>query len=198
MTQRRLYHPLLHLHDFLKVLNIAHLKVHACIFIQMPGSIMFLSPEHRPHLKDPLIDSHHHLLVKLGTLGQICLPAKIVQREDIGPSLCPCFHQLRGMNFREVLSLQKFADSLTDSLLDLEDGPLLFIAQGQHPVIQQILHGSIHLLLVDHDGHGLRRNGKHLQFQQPQFPAQPGTFFRCHQRPDPDTTLLRQLLHIKS
>ena len=196
--KRRLDHPLLHLHDFLKTFDIAHLKVHPRILVQMPGSIVLLRPKHRPHLINPLKDPHHHLLVKLGTLGQISLSAEIVQRKDIGPSLCSRFHDLGRMYLGKMLFLQKAAESLTKPFLDFKDGPLLFIAQGQHPIIQQIFQGGVHFLLIDNDGHGLRRDRQHLQFQQPQFPAQPGTFLRSHQRPDPDTALLHQFFHPKT
>ena len=95
----------------------------------MTRRVVFLRPEDRCDLVDTLEDADHHLLVKLRALRQICLFAEIRQREDISSALGSRRYELRCVDFGEVLSIQKFAERLTDPGLNLENCALFFIAQ---------------------------------------------------------------------
>ena len=115
----------------------------------MTRRVVFLRPEDRCDLVDTLEDADHHLLVKLRALRQICLFAEIRQREDISSALGSRRYELRCVDFGEVLSIQKFAERLTDPGLNLENRALFFISQRDGPVVQQVLDGSVDPLLVD-------------------------------------------------
>ena len=115
----------------------------------MTRRVVLLRPEDRCDLVDTLEDADHHLLVKLRALRQICLFAEIRQGEDISSALGSRCYELRCVDFGEVLSIQKFAERLTDPGLDLENRALFFISQRDGPVVQQVLDGSVDPLLVD-------------------------------------------------
>ena len=115
----------------------------------MTRRVVLLRPEDRCDLVDTLEDADHHLLVKLRALRQICLFAEIRQREDISSALGSRRYELRCVDFGEVLSIQKFAERLTDPGLNLENRALFFISQRDRPVVQQVLDGSVDPLLVD-------------------------------------------------
>ena len=115
----------------------------------MTRRVVLLRPEDRCDLVDTLEDADHHLLVKLRALRQICLFAEIRQGEDISSALGSRCYELRCVDFGEVLSIQKFAERLTDPGLNLENRALFFISQRDGPVVQQVLDGSVDPLLVD-------------------------------------------------
>ena len=115
----------------------------------MTRRVVLLRPEDRCDLVDTLEDADHHLLVKLRALRQICLFAEIRQREDISSALGSRRYELRCVDFGEVLSIQKFAERLTDLCLDLENRALFFVAQRNWAIVQQVLDGSVDPLLVD-------------------------------------------------
>ena len=115
----------------------------------MTRRVVLLRPEDRCDLIDTLEDADHHLLVKLRALRQICLFAEIRQGEDISSALGSRCYELRCVDFGEVLSIQKFAERLTDPGLNLENRALFFISQRDRPVVQQVLDGSVDPLLVD-------------------------------------------------
>ena len=115
----------------------------------MTRRVVLLRPEDRCDLVDTLEDADHHLLVKLRALRQICLFAEIRQGEDISSALGSRCYELRCVDFGEVLSIQKFAERLTDPGLNLENRALFFISQRDRPVVQQVLDGSVDPLLVD-------------------------------------------------
>ena len=115
----------------------------------MTRRVVLLRPENRCDLVDTLEDADHHLLVKLRALRQICLFAEIRQGEDISSALGSRRYELRCVDFGEVLSIQKFAERLTDPGLNLENRALFFISQRDGPVVQQVLDGSVDPLLID-------------------------------------------------
>ena len=115
----------------------------------MTRRVVLLRPEDRCDLVDTLEDADHHLLVKLRALRQICLFAEIRQGEDISSALGSRRYELRCVDFGEVLSIQKFAERLTDPGLNLENRALFFISQRDGPVVQQVLDGSVDPLLID-------------------------------------------------
>ena len=90
----------------------------------MTRRVVLLRPEDRCDLIDTLEDADHHLLVKLRALRQICLFAEIRQGEDISSALGSRCYELRCVDFGEVLSIQKFAERLTDPGLNLENRAL--------------------------------------------------------------------------
>ena len=47
-----------------------HLEVKTCIFVEMAFGIVFFRAENRSGLKYPVKYPHHHLFVKLRTLGE--------------------------------------------------------------------------------------------------------------------------------
>ena len=130
----------------------------------MTRRVVFLRPEDRCDLVDTLEDADHHLLVKLRALRQICLFAEIRQREDISSSLGSRRYELRCVDFGEVLSIQKFAERLTDPGLNLENRALFFISQRDGPVVQQVLDGSVDPLLVDDNRRYFFRLGEDFHF----------------------------------
>ena len=130
----------------------------------MTRRVVFLRPEDRCDLVDTLEDADHHLLVKLRALRQICLFAEIRQREDISSALGSCRYELRCVDFGEVLSIQKFAERLTDPGLNLENRALFFISQRDGPVVQQVLDGSVDPLLVDDNRRYFFRLGEDFHF----------------------------------
>ena len=115
----------------------------------MTLGIVLFRTEHRRGLKDPVEHAHHHLLVKLRALRQICLFAEIRQGEDISSALGSRCYELRCVDFGEVLSIQKFAERLADLCLDLENRALFFVAQRNWAIVQQVLNRSVDPLLVD-------------------------------------------------
>ena len=130
----------------------------------MTRRVVLLRPEDRCDLVDTLEDADHHLLVKLRALRQICLFAEIRQREDISSALGSRRYELRCVDFGEVLSIQKFAERLTDPGLNLENRALFFISQRDGPVVQQVLDGSVDPLLVDDNRRYFFRLGEDFHF----------------------------------
>lgn len=102
----------------------------------MARRVVLLRPEDRCNLIDTLKHADHHLLVKLRALRQIRLLAEIRQGKDIGAALGSCRYELRRVDLREVLSVQKFPKRLADLCLDLENRTLFFIAQRDRTVVQ--------------------------------------------------------------
>ena len=130
----------------------------------MTRRVVLLRPEDRCDLVDTLEDADHHLLVKLRALRQICLFAEIRQGEDISSALGSRCYELRCVDFGEVLSIQKFAERLTDPGLNLENRALFFISQRDRPVVQQVLDGSVDPLLVDDNRRYFFRLGEDFHF----------------------------------
>ena len=130
----------------------------------MTRRVVLLRPEDRCDLVDTLEDADHHLLVKLRALRQICLFAEIRQREDISSALGSRRYELRCVDFGEVLSIQKFAERLTDLCLDLENRALFFVAQRNWAIVQQVLDGSVDPLLVDDNRRYFFRLGEDFHF----------------------------------
>lgn len=130
----------------------------------MPLCIVLFCSENRCSLKYPVKDTYHHLLVKLRALRQICLFAEIRQREDISSALGSRRYELRCVDFGEVLSIQKFAERLTDLCLDLENRALFFVAQRNWAIVQQVLNRSVDPLLVDDNRRYFFRLGEDFHF----------------------------------
>jgi len=57
-----------HRHDILKSVNVSHLKIKACILIQMTRRIMLLCAKYGRRLIDPIKYAYEHLFIKLRTL----------------------------------------------------------------------------------------------------------------------------------
>ena len=68
------------------------------------------------------------------------------------------------VDFGEVLSIQKFAERLTDLCLDLENRALFFVAQRNWAIVQQVLDGSVDPLLVDDNRRYFFRLGEDFHF----------------------------------
>ena len=79
-------------------------------------------------------------------------------------ALGSCRYELRCVDFGEVLSIQKFAERLTDPGLNLENRALFFISQRDGPVVQQVLDGSVDPLLVDDNRRCFFRLGEDFHF----------------------------------
>src|SRR6266699_3503926 len=78
-------------HDCKVVLNKSKLNIEADIFVDMPCCIVWFCTEDWTHLEDTLKDSHHNLLIELGTLRQVCISVKsrlvkIERKADIAPA----------------------------------------------------------------------------------------------------------------
>lgn len=125
---------------------------------------MLLCTKYRSSLKHTVKHADHHLLVKLRALRQICLFAEIRQREDISSALGSRRYELRCVDFGEVLSIQKFAERLTDLCLDLENRALFFVAQRNWAIVQQVLNRSVDPLLVDDNRRYFFRLGEDFHF----------------------------------
>ena len=130
----------------------------------MTRRVVLLRPEDRCDLVDAFEYADHHLLVKLRALRQICLFAEIRQREDISSALGSRRYELRCVDFGEVLSIQKFAERLTDLCLDLENRALFFVAQRNWAIVQQVLNRSVDPLLVDDNRRYFFRLGEDFHF----------------------------------
>src|SRR6266487_3221190 len=74
-------------HHCKMVLDKAELNIQADIFVDVACRVMRLGAEDRANLEDALEDSHHDLLIELGTLCQVSISPKVVQFEDISPAL---------------------------------------------------------------------------------------------------------------
>ena len=112
---------------------------------------MFLRPEHRGNFKDPFMNSDHHLLIKLRTLGKIGFFSKVVHTKDICSALRSGGTDLRSMDFRKSVLSEKDAKSIRNSVLDAENSPFLFIPQCHRTVVQKCRERSVHLFLIDHN-----------------------------------------------
>src|SRR6266567_2627589 len=75
-------------HDCKVVLNKSKLNIEADIFVDMASCVVWFCTEDWTHLEDTLKDSHHNLLIELGTLRQVCISPEVVKFEDIGPTFC--------------------------------------------------------------------------------------------------------------
>src|SRR6266581_767555 len=76
-------------HDCKMVLNKSKLHIEADIFIDMSCCVVWFRTEDWTHLEDTLKDSHHDLLIELGTLRQVCISPEVVKIErkaDIAPA----------------------------------------------------------------------------------------------------------------
>ena len=73
-------------------------------------------------------------------------------------------YELRCVDFGEVLSIQKFAERLTDLCLDLENRALFFVAQRNWAIVQQVLNRSVDPLLVDDNRRYFFRLGEDFHF----------------------------------
>src|SRR5260370_22117259 len=69
------------------VLDKAKFNIQAHILIDVARGVVWPGTEDPTDLEDTPEDSHHHLLVKLPTLRQVCGTPKVVQFEDIGAAL---------------------------------------------------------------------------------------------------------------
>ena len=138
-----------HLHDILKSVDIAHLKIKACIFIQMTFCVMLLCTEYRAGLKYTVKNTYHHLFIKLRALCQNCRFMEITQLEQVCTTLCTSGSDLRCVDLGEPLLIEVITKCPHQSLLDLEFCTLLHITQGDRTIIQLCLQGSVQLPFVD-------------------------------------------------
>ena len=95
----------------------------------MAGGIVLFCPEHRGCLKYPVIDSHHGLFIKLGTLAQLCFFIEVIQTEHIGTALRASGHDFGRMDLRKALAEQIVPESSYDPFLYLKLCPLPDISQ---------------------------------------------------------------------
>ena len=176
-----------HLTDILKAVNISHFKIHTGIFVQMPCRIMFFRPEYRSDFKNPFIDSHHHLFVKLRALGEIGVLAEIIQTENIGTAFRSLVYDFRCADLRKFFLFQKSTKAPAKPFLYFKNSALFFIPQGQGPVIQQRFQGCVNPFAVNHNRHFLCRFRKYGNPFQMKFPTGFGAGFLHHKGIRPDT-----------
>ena len=110
----------LHRHHILKPVDVSHLKVKACIFVQMTFCIMFLRTEYRGCLKYSVKYPDHHLFVELGALLQDRRPVEILQTEQVCTALSTLGADLRRVDLCKSLSVKEIAESSYKSFLNPE------------------------------------------------------------------------------
>src|SRR5882724_38894 len=81
-------------------------RIEGNIFAQMPGRYTRFRPVNWPHLKNPLKDSYHHLLIKLWRLRQGRYFAKIIGLKDLGPAFRRSSQQLGRVDLGKSLVLK--------------------------------------------------------------------------------------------
>ena len=156
-----LQHLGFHLHDVLEPVDKAHLKIHRRVFVQVALRVVLLRAEHRTDFKHALVNRHHRLLVKLRALRQIRAAAEVFHAEQVCAALRVLGDDLRGMDFRKALFLQRLAETADNALLNLEHRALAEVAQ-RHKAQRQIrVERQVHLVFADRHGHGLRRAGEY-------------------------------------
>src|SRR5712692_9785568 len=67
----------------------------------MPAGRMRLCPENGTHLVNPFENADHNLLVKLGALSQIGIPAEVVEFENVGSAFGCGLDNLWTSDFRK-------------------------------------------------------------------------------------------------
>ena len=138
-----------HFHDILKSVDIAHLKIKACIFVQMTFCVMLLCAEYRSGLKYTVKNAYHHLFIKLRALCQNSRFMKIAQLEQVCTALCTSGSDLRCVDLGKSLFIEIITKCPHQSFLDLEFCTLLHITQGDRTIIQLCLQGSIQFPFVN-------------------------------------------------
>ena len=160
---------------------------------------MLFSAEHRTDLEYPVKDTRHHLFVKLRALLKNRRPVKIAQPEQIRSSLGCLRTDLRRVDFRKALLLQKFPESPADTLLYLKARPFPHIAQRNGTHIQFCFQGSLQLPFINRKRLRLRRTGKDFYVPDPQLLAvrRARLIFYCSADPDTGALLYAQRIHIR-
>ena len=175
-----LQHLRFHLHDVLKSVDEAHFKIHRRVFVQMALGVVLLRAEHRADFKHALVNRHHRLLVKLRALGQIRAAAEIFHAEQVRAALRVLRDDLRGMDLRESLFLQRLAETADNAFLNLKHRALAEVAQ-RHKAQRQIrIQRQVHLVFADRHRHGFRRAGEHLNALRMQLRAARRTLVAHH------------------
>ena len=119
------------------VFDEAHLQVQGDVLGQMAGGVVRFGPEHRTHLIDALMHSDHRLLVELRALGQVGVPAEVVDPKDVGASLGGGGHQLGGLDLHETQPVQVPSESGHRGCRQVSHRPLAWVAPRQRGVVQQ-------------------------------------------------------------
>ena len=138
-----------HLHDILKSVDIAHLKIKACIFVQMTFGVVFLCTEYRAGLKYAVKNTYHHLFVKLRALCQDGRFVEVAQLEQVCTTLCASGSDLRCVDLGKSFFVEIITECTHQSFLDLEFCTLLHVTQGDRTIVQFCLQGSVQFPFVD-------------------------------------------------
>src|SRR5690554_535570 len=110
----------------------------------MPGCIMKFSPISVTHFKYSFIPGgHHHLFIKLRTLGQKNPFIKVLDRKHFGPTFGALRHNLWCVNFGESVFPIKIPKTLDNLLLDMENRMNHWVPEAQYSVIQSPLNSCL-------------------------------------------------------
>ena len=141
-----------HFHDIFKSVDIAHLKIKACIFIQMTFGVMFLCTEYRTGLKYAVKNTYHHLFVKLWALCQDGRFVEVAQLEQVCATLCTSSSDLWCVDLGKSFFVEIITECTHQRFLDLEFCTLLHITQSDGTIVQFCLQGSVQFPFVDCQG----------------------------------------------
>ncbi|GAA3444890.1 hypothetical protein GCM10018955_43280 [Planomonospora venezuelensis] len=114
----------------------AQLGVQTGVLRQVPGGVVRLGAEDRPHLVDPLEDPDQCLLVELRRLGQEGRAAEVVEAEDVRPRLGGGADDLRGMGLGESQPVQRGPEPGDPGRGDLERRPQARVAERGGGVVE--------------------------------------------------------------
>ncbi|MPM91614.1 hypothetical protein SDC9_138745 [bioreactor metagenome] len=145
-------------HQFRKIFNVAHLKIKACIFIQMTGRTVFFCTKNRTYFIDTFENADHRLLVKLGTLCKECFPTEIFHLKDICTALSGSRHKLRRMDFSKILLMQIISKSFYNPILNAKFCFHKSSTKRRRSVIELRIQIGIELSFIDNNRHRLCRS----------------------------------------
>ena len=144
----------LHRHDILESVDIAHLEIKACIFVQMALRVVLLRPEHRRCLKHAVKHADHHLFIKLRALLKNRRSVEIFETEEVRTALRALGTDLRCVYLCKSFSVQKIPESSYQPFLNPESRTLPDIPKGDGTVVQLRFQRCVHLPLCNRQRHG--------------------------------------------
>ena len=163
----------------------------------MAFCIVLLGPKDRRRLKHPVKHPDHHLLIELRALLQDSRPVKILKTEKVRPALSTLSADLRRVDFRKPLSIQKITESPDNAFLYPELRPLPDVAQRNRPIVQFCFQRSMKLPLRNRQRHRFRRFTQNFYFFNSDLNAMRCFFRLCRYSCYFDCISFFQILQVK-
>jgi len=128
-----------------------------------------LRTENGGNFKNPFINGHKRLLIKLRTLRQINGFAEIIEFKNVCAAFSAGKIYFRRMDFSEILALQIFSESALNSFLNFKNSSFFGVAQCNGTVIEINRKFTCNLLFLNNYGRNSRRGRQNFYIMDLKF-----------------------------